>query len=542
MDLVQTAKAWISQDPDPETRQELESLIAAGDLAALESRFETRLAFGTAGLRGEIGAGPNRMNRVVVSQTALAIGNFLLSSGKFKDPAGEISVVIGYDGRINSDIFAKDSAEILSGLGISVQLFDRPVPTPVACFTGARRGASATIVVTASHNPPRDNGYKVYLGGELFGSQLVPPQDAEIANWIEKIAAGQSVLDFIRSQDYSLLSEAEIELYRARARELVPESNPNRSSLKISYTAMHGVGYQVIKPLFDELGFNLESVKEQQEPDGSFPTVSFPNPEEPGAMDLSLAHAKLHHSDLIIANDPDADRLAVGVLHLGNYKMLTGDQVGLILADAIASQMESGSIANSIVSAPLNALALHYGVSYQQTLTGFKWISKVPELRFGYEEALGYCVDPSHTPDKDGITAALLIADLAANLAAKGKTLLDLLETLAGRYGHLSTGQVSLRVSDLAVIGQIMESLRSNPVSEILGDPVEYEDLLLGLRLQATDGLVFRNSKLQVIIRPSGTEPKLKCYLHYFGDSAEDADLGIAALKEFATELFAARQ
>jgi phosphomannomutase len=535
MNYLEAAKAWLSQDPDPQTQAELAALIESQDLDALQARFATRLEFGTAGLRGELGAGPNRMNRVVVAQAALAIARFLLENKKeFQDPQGELSVVIGYDGRINSDVFAKDSAEIFAAQGIKAKLFDSKVPTPVACFTGAKLGASATIVVTASHNPPRDNGYKVYLGGPLFGSQLVPPQDAEIAAHITEIAGSLRFEEIPMSKDLELLGQAQIDDYISRAEQL--SLHAAKEELTLTYTAMHGVGYRVIKPIFDSMKLSWVSVAQQQEPDGTFPTVSFPNPEEPGAMDLALETARHHDSDLIIANDPDADRLAVGVRSVEGYRMLTGDEVGLILAEELVQSGRAKVIANSIVSASLAPLASHHGVEYQQTLTGFKWISKVPNLGYGYEEALGYCVDPSHTPDKDGITAAVVMVDIARRLKDQGLSLLDHLAELYSRYGHLKTGQVSIRVTDLSVISKIMRGVRENPLTEVLGDQVEFEDLALGLKLQKTDGVIISNQKLRMIIRPSGTEPKLKCYLQYLGESDQSAATGLAALKGFASD------
>ncbi len=534
MDFRQAALDWLNQDPDAQTRAELQAILDANNLEELRARFATRLEFGTAGLRGELGAGPNRMNRIVVAQAALAIARFLNSNrAEYLDPKGELSVVIGYDGRINSDIFALDSARIFAAQGIKARLFESKVPTPVACFTGARLGSSATIVVTASHNPPRDNGYKVYLGGELFGSQLVPPQDAEIAGHISEIAEGIRFEEIPQSIEIEMLGAAELELYTQRAISLAQSP---KTPLKITYTAMHGVGYRVIKPIFDALGVDWSSVVKQQEPDGTFPTVSFPNPEEPGAMDLALELARVQQSDLIIANDPDADRLAVGVAAHGEYRMLTGDEVGLILAEELVSSKRAQVVANSVVSASLSNLAKHYGISYEQTLTGFKWISKVKNLGFGYEEALGYCVDPSHTPDKDGITAAVVMVDIARRLKATGKTLIDHLDELNQRYGYLKTSQVSIRVTDLSIIGKIMAGVRSAPLKEVLGQSVEFEDLALGLRLQKTDGVIISNSNLRMIIRPSGTEPKLKCYLQFSGATDTLAVEGLAALKSFATD------
>lgn len=537
MQFLTDAQNWLNQDPDPETRSELQDLIDANAEAELASRFATRLEFGTAGLRGELGAGPNRMNQIVVAQTALGIARFLkANNSQFLDQDGELSVVIGFDGRINSDVFAKLSAEIFAASGIRAMLFDQKVPTPVAAFTGRRLCSSATVVVTASHNPPRDNGYKVYLGGKNGNSQLVPPQDAEIAKEIAKISQSLSFNEIPRGKSYELIGDEEISRYVARALELIPQSKADRerrSKLKIVHTSMHGVGWKFVSEIFTKSGFQLESVLEQQEPDGTFPTVSFPNPEEPGAMDLAIALAIKTDADLVLANDPDADRLAVGVG--SKTKMLTGDQVGMILADALAAK-GAKVIANSIVSLDLTPIAKHYGIDYQQTLTGFKWISKVPGIEYGYEEALGYCVDPEFTPDKDGITAALLMAELASELHEKNQNLEDLLGELANRYGEISTGQVSIRVSDLNLIDQVMQGLRANPPSQILGSEVFLEDYQKHSGNQKTDALVFQSESIKVIFRPSGTEPKLKCYLQYRGDNSA---AGLEQLKAWAKDLIA---
>lgn len=538
MDVFEVANKWLAQDPDPLTRLEIEQLVDAGNVAELNSRFGSRLQFGTAGLRGELGAGPNRMNRVVVSQTALAIARFLEQNrSDYLDKNGELSVVIGYDGRVNSDIFAQDSAEIFAATGIKTRLFDCAVPTPVAAFTGKRFLASATVIVTASHNPPRDNGYKVYLGGNNGCSQLIAPQDKQIAALIGEIAESLSFAEIPKSSQIEKLGQEDIDAYVARAAKLVGQNPAGRKDLKITYTAMHGVGFRVMKAVFDRTGFEFGSVLQQQEPDGLFPTVAFPNPEEPGAMDLSLEHAKLNHSDLIIANDPDADRLAVGVRKGNSYQMLTGDQVGLLLAEMVASGKQTGTLANSIVSASLAKVATFHGLKYQQTLTGFKWISKVPNLSFGYEEALGYCIDPEFTPDKDGISAALAIAELAATLKAEGMDLIDLLRGLAKRYGHLATGQVSIRVTDLSVIKNLMSDIKQNPVSEILGEPAEFVNLELGQNLPATEGVIFTTTSYRVIIRPSGTEPKLKCYLQVTAESEDSSQQKLATLKTWAQQL-----
>ena len=529
MTLIDRAKSWAEHDPDPLTRAELEHLIASGDTSELEDRFSNLLQFGTAGLRGQLGAGPNRMNRVVVGYAALAIAQFLKGNrADYLDANGDLSIVIGYDGRENSDIFARDTAQILSGNGIKAHLFDTKVPTPVAAFTGRRLGSSATIVVTASHNPPRDNGYKVYLGGRFGGSQLISPQDREIAELISKNYSTLKFSEIQKSEDFAHLSVSDIALYVERAVSLVEKHNPTRESLRITHTSLHGVGWPVVKEIFERTGFSIAPVERQMSPDPNFPTVSFPNPEEPGAMDLAYEHATRNQADLILANDPDADRLAVAIPDKGMWHMLTGDEVGLILANYCAAKAKDGAIANSIVSADISKVASNYSLGYQQTLTGFKWISKVPNLVFGYEEALGYCVDPSYTPDKDGITAALLIAEIAANLKNEGKNLADHLAELSSKYGEVSTGQVSIRVSDLSVIAKVMREVRENPPKEFEGE-LEVTDLLQSDSLR-TDAVILQNQRVRMIFRPSGTEPKLKCYLQYQGNID-----GLSRLKGFAT-------
>ncbi len=535
MDLIAAANAWLDQDPDATTRAETQALLQSVDLEGLRSRFGSRLAFGTAGLRGELGAGPNRMNQVVVAQTALGIARFLNhSKPTYLDKSGGLSVVIGFDGRINSDVFARLSAEIFQAAGIKAQIFEKVVPTPIAAFAGKALGASATVVVTASHNPPRDNGYKVYLGGPNGHSQLIAPQDAEIAGFISDIAKTEVFSEIPRDQSYSLLSPRLVDNYVERALQLiapVQEKKTQRAALRIAYTAMHGVGHRYLANLFANAGFEINSVNNQQEPDGNFPTVAFPNPEEPGAMDLAFELAKEIAADLVIANDPDADRVAIGY---GNPpRLLTGDQVGIILAEHLAAK-GAKVIANSIVSQDLSPIAARHGIDYQQTLTGFKWISKVPNLDYGYEEALGYCVDPEFTPDKDGITAALLIAEVASELKAQGKDLGDELTRLAKLYGESATGQVSIRVQNLSVIEHVMRGLRAEPPTEILGRKVQLEDFLLRSGNQKTDALVLSNSELKVIFRPSGTEPKLKCYLQLRGNGAK-AEL--AQLESWASEI-----
>ena len=531
-DLLSIAQDWANQDPDPVTKTELQNLIEKEDLTELESRFSSRLEFGTAGLRGELGAGSNRMNRVLVAQAAAGIGKYL-GPGK--------SVVIGFDGRVNSDIFAKDSAEILSGLGLKVYLLDQMCPTPLISFATRYLHLSAGIMVTASHNPPRDNGYKVYLGDDFHGSQIISPVDAEIQEHILDVARDETFQSLPKSSSYELIGD---EIRAAYEQSVLKSSGTvSNSSLKIVYTAMHGVGWASVEPLFIKAGFNpLIPVAEQIQPDGSFPTVSFPNPEEPGAMDLAFAKAAEVDADLILANDPDADRLAVALKIDGQYQRLTGDQIGLILADHIASTNTSGTLACSIVScSSLKAVAKEHGLSFVETLTGFKWISKVPNLIFGFEEALGYCIDPDHVSDKDGISAALLIANIANQEAVKGKTLLDLLDELGDRYGHYGTGQISIRVTDLTIISKIMNSLRITPPTELNGITANLTDLANGANgLPPTDGLRFDLADgSRVIIRPSGTEPKLKCYLQVVGSSSNEAKSKLGSLTQSASELLA---
>lgn len=540
--LFDAARAWAAQDPDTETREELLALIAAGDTQAIEARMGSRLDFGTAGLRGELGAGPNRMNRVLVAQAAAGIRDYV--NENFKNDA---SVVIGFDGRINSAIFARDSAEIFAAAGISTMLFDGVVPTPVLAFAGKHLNASAAIMVTASHNPPRDNGYKVYLGGANGGSQIISPTDKQIADKIRAIAASQTFDEIPKSTNYEVIGDEIRQAYVAETASLTGEIE-NAESLKIVYTAMHGVGWRTTQELFDAVGLPKPfTVDEQLLPDGNFPTVAFPNPEEPGAMDLAFAKAREVGADLIIANDPDADRLAIGVPDSSvaeGWRRLTGDEIGLLLGYQVArravAEGKTGALACSIVSSSaLGKVANHFGLDYQETLTGFKWISKVPNLLFGYEEALGYCVDPQRTPDKDGISAALIAIDMATELASQGKTLTDQLAELGELFGHYATGQISMRVTDLSVISSIMQNLRTNPPVMIDGVAAKFTDLSIGTdKLGPTDGLRFDLADgRRVIVRPSGTEPKLKCYLQAVGESKEAATAALASLNDAMKEL-----
>ncbi|MEV6105564.1 phospho-sugar mutase [Streptomyces sp. NPDC051940] len=515
-DLKARAAAWLAEDPDPDTRAELEKLIEAGDTDALAERFAGMLQFGTAGLRGELGAGPMRMNRGVVIRAAAGLAAYLKKQGHTDG-----LVVVGYDARHKSIDFARDTAAVMVGAGLRAALLPRPLPTPVLAFAIRHLGAVAGVTVTASHNPPQDNGYKVYLGD---GSQIVPPADADIAAEIEAVASLESVPRAVGGWD--ILGEDVVDAYLDRAAHVATPGGPR--DLRVVHTALHGVGGVTLREAFVRAGFAAPlPVDEQFAPDPDFPTVSFPNPEEPGAMDLAFARARAEGPDIILANDPDADRCAVAVPAPGTdegWRMLRGDEVGALLATHLVHKRATGTFATSIVSSSLlGRIAAAAGLPYEETLTGFKWLSRVEGLRFGYEEALGYCVDPEGVRDKDGITASLLVAELAAELKASGRTLDDLLDDIAVEYGLHATDQLSVRVEDLGLIAAAMERLRAQPPSSLAGLPIaSAEDLTKGsAALPPTDGLRYHLAgdpargieAARVIVRPSGTEPKLKCYL-----------------------------
>ncbi len=508
-DLLARARAWIADDPDEQTQQELASVVAAveagGDPADLGDRFAGTLEFGTAGLRGQLGAGSNRMNRVVVLRAAAGLAAYLRDQGV----PTRSSVVIGYDARHNSDVFARDTAEVMTGAGYTALLLPRPLPTPLLAYGIRELGAVAGVMVTASHNPPQDNGYKVYLGD---GSQIVPPADGEIA---ARIAAVGAVADIPRGRPGTVLDEAIIDRYLDTIAGLADDGPRD---LTVVYTPMHGVGGTSAQQVLETAGFAAPHVvSRQEEPDPEFPTVAFPNPEEPGAMDLALELARETGADLVIANDPDADRCAAGVPGPDGWRMLRGDELGALLAAHLIAKGRQGVYATSIVSSSLlGKMAAAAGQGYAETLTGFKWIGRVENLAFGYEEALGYCCDPEHVRDKDGVSALLLLCELAAAAKAAGRTLDDLLDDLARTHGLHATDQLSVRVSDLALIARAMQTLRTTPPTSLGGlDVLRVDDLALGsATLPPTDGLRFTLAdQARVVVRPSGTEPKLKCYL-----------------------------
>lgn len=533
-DLLARARAWLAEDPDADTREELAKLIDAEEHAELAARFSGTLQFGTAGLRGELGAGPMRMNRSVVIRAAAGLAAYLKKQGVTQGGGDPGLVVVGYDARHKSADFARDTAAVMTGAGLRAAVLPHPLPTPVLAFAIRHLGAVAGVEVTASHNPPRDNGYKVYLGD---GSQIVPPADAEIAAEIDAV---RSLHDVPRpASGWQTLDGSVLDAYLARTDAVLAEGSPRTA--RTVYTAMHGVGKDTLLAAFARAGFPAPVlVTEQAEPDPDFPTVAFPNPEEPGAMDLAFARARETNPDLIIANDPDADRLAVAVpdgsrgSDGSGWRMLRGDEVGALLAAHLVTRRAHGTFAESIVSSSLlGRIAEKAGLPHEETLTGFKWIARVEGLRYGYEEALGYCVDPEGVRDKDGITAALLITELASALKEAGRTLLDLLDDLAVEHGLHATDQLSVRVEDLSVIAAAMRHLREQPPTRLAGLPVtNTEDLTRGTdTLPPTDGLRYTLDGARVIVRPSGTEPKLKCYLEVVVPVTAHADLPGARAK-----------
>ncbi|KUI97563.1 phospho-sugar mutase [Vibrio sp. MEBiC08052] len=538
---------WLARDPDRTTKDELKALIDAGNQEELQDRFNGRLAFGTAGLRGKVGCGPNRMNRLVIQETATGLGNYLIQE---VDQAKERGVIIGYDGRLDSRDFAYDTASVLTALGIKVYLTDQVAPTPVVAYGIRQLNTAAGVVVTASHNPPEYNGFKVYWEN---GAQIIPPHDQGIAQAIEQ--AAQQPLHTIS------LTEAEAEHrlvwlsddYYAAYRLAVHQHPLLQSGVQeiggdditIAYTAMHGVGAPYAEALLREAGFShVHSVVQQREPDGRFPTVKFPNPEEPGAMDLVIALAEQVGADLACANDPDADRFAVAARHAsGEFRMLTGDQVGSLLGDYLLDKGHTQQVlvGNTIVSSSLlEKIARHYRATYFKTLTGFKWLTNVAMQRqredlpflFAYEEALGYTIG-TQVWDKDGLSTLLAFVQMCTSLKRDGQTVWDRLEAIYRRHGLYVTAQKSIALSpETPPIG---DALRADPPPTIAGRQVIVtEDYKTSQRhladgrtesidLPVSDVLVYQlDGGARVIVRPSGTEPKLKCYYELVTDIAAD--------------------
>jgi phosphomannomutase len=540
-DVRRRVDEWIAGEVDPAAADELRVLLSAssrdldaGDrssvdegvaiapeeaAAELSDRFAGPLAFGTAGLRGPLRAGPNGMNRAVVRRTSAGLASWLADQGRAGQP-----VVVGFDARHGSTDFARDAGAVFAAAGFDARLLPGPLPTPVLAFAVQRLSAAAGVMITASHNPPRDNGYKVYAAD---GAQIVPPADREIEAAIS--AVGPATAVELAPHQVTELDGTVVDEYVTAIAAL---PGPGPRALHIVYTALHGVGGRIVLRAFAAAGFARPTVvTQQQEPDPDFPTVTFPNPEEPGALDLAVALARERGADIVIANDPDADRCAVAVPTSGQWRALRGDEVGVLLADALLAHGRRGTYATTIVSSSmLQALAAAHGVGYAETLTGFKWISRAAsDLVFGYEEALGYAVAPELVRDKDGMSAALLVAARAAELAAHGSSLLSRLDELAAVFGRHVTDQLSVRVADLADIGVSMRALRADPPRELLGRPVTVTDLS-----PAADVVRLAFSGGRVVVRPSGTEPKLKAYLEIVerDGSAEHAARQLAALRE----------
>jgi phosphomannomutase len=519
---------WLADDFDEVGKAELQGVLAnamAGDQAAIADlidRMAGPLEFGTAGLRGPVRAGRNGMNRAVVTRTTAGVAAWLTAHGH----AGG-TVVVGRDARHGSEDFHTDAADVLAAAGFDVQVLPEPLPTPVLAFAVRHLGAVAGVQITASHNPPADNGYKLY---DSTGGQIVPPTDQEVEAAIAGVPAAVSVQ---RARTWSTIGPSLLEAYLDRASAL-PRGTAR--DIRIALTPMHGVGGATAVEALRRAGFvDVRVVRAQAVPDPNFPTVAFPNPEEPGATDLLLELAASTDADLAIALDPDADRCAIGVPVDGDWRMLRGDETGPLLGSYVLSTLSPGAVdplvATTIVSSELlGAIARAHGARYAETLTGFKWLVRSGEgLVFAYEEALGLCVDPDAVRDKDGISAAVAAADLAASAKAGGRTVPELLDGLAVAHGVHLTEQIALRMPELARIGQLMARLRQSPPAELGGVPVTVEDLL-----PDADVFRLRGVGLRVVVRPSGTEPKLKAYLEIVepvGDAAE-----LAAAKQRAGE------
>lgn len=528
--LIQEVTEWIKHDPDPKTAKQLQQWLDQSNLEKLTAAFNGFLQFGTAGLRGPIGPGPSCMNRAVVSRAAAGIAAFMKKHNLQ-------SVVIGRDARHGSAEFAKDSAEILAGAGFKTYVLPRELPTPVLAFAVNKLKADVGIMVTASHNPAIDNGYKVYLGGVVsgvnyHGSQIISPIDSEISDFISKADLKPN-----RITTYETVTESVITDYIKSVAAIC--QTPNQ--LKIVYTALHGVGAETFLKVFNSAGFsNLIVVKEQEKPDPDFPTTPFPNPEEAGAIDLAIEYAKREGADLVIANDPDADRCAIAINDPDHgWRMLRGDEVGAIVGKYLIERdrINNGAYANSLVSSSLlSKMAKKAGIEFHETLTGFKWISKISNLTFGYEEALGYCVDAKSVNDKDGISVGLLIAQIAGELRDGGVSLADYLNLIGDEYGFHKTDQISIRVTDLSIIQSLLNKVAANPPASLAGSAlISAEDLSKSKSMATTGIRCYYNDGIRIIIRPSGTEPKLKCYIEVVSNSKSDAQLRCDLIKKELT-------
>ncbi|WP_055474563.1 phospho-sugar mutase [Gordonia sp. HS-NH1] len=523
MTTIETARHWRDHDPDPSTRATLTELIdaaEAGDDAAAEelaSRFGGPLTFGTAGLRGEVGAGESRMNVAVVTRATAGLARYLL------DTVGpDARVVVGCDARHGSAEFFDAATDVLAAQGLTVFALPPRLPTPVTAHATRSLRCDAGVMITASHNPPADNGYKVYLGGRATddagrGVQIISPADADIADRIAQAPPADEVPRVPAAVIH--LDDEVVRTYIERTSGL--RTDPGPSPVRVVLTPLHGVGGSVARDVLRAAGIgDVHVVSAQSDPDPDFPTVPFPNPEEPGALDLALALARDVDADVVIALDPDADRCSVATPGPdGHWRQLTGDEIGGLLGEQAArdSTRVGDTLASSIVSSRmLGRIAADHGLRFTATLTGFKWIARTPGLRFGYEEAIGYCTDPGTVRDKDGIGAMVRVISLVEELARDGGTLSDELDRLARRHGLHATAPMTIRVEDTALIGKMMGRLRSTSIDHLAGSPVvEKLDLAHGSAdLPPTDGILLRTAADdRVVVRPSGTEPKLKCYL-----------------------------
>ena len=554
-ELLATARAWIEGDPDPVTRDELSALVEARDHAALEERVATRLTFGTAGLRGAVGAGPNRMNRAVVIRTSRGLADHVLAT---EPNAANRGVVVGFDARHDSERFARDAVATLAGAGLPVRWFPTPQPTPLVAYAQKALDAAAAVVITASHNPPADNGYKVY--GEA-AAQIAPPVDAAIAAAIDRVGPATEVprVDLLASDLVAPVPAEVLDRYFAELRSARP--SVEGPDLTIAYTPLHGVAAPHLLRALAEAGYHDVRVEPTQaEPDGSFPTVAFPNPEEPGAMDAVLELAAAVGADLVLANDPDGDRLAVAIPDpVGGHRPLTGNQIGVLLADHLLRdrQIDRPLIVSSIVSTPMvHEVAAAHGARSEVTLTGFKWIwAAARELErsdqrtvvYGFEEALGSSVG-SVVRDKDGIGAAVAFADLTRALAAEGRSVADRWAELCAAYGLWVSHQLSVvrpGAAGAEEIAAAMASLELAVPDHLAGhEVVASTDFRTGAAerppwLAAHDLVALELADGRAMIRPSGTEPKCKIYIDLRGElgPGDDLDARTAELQRDATEV-----
>ena len=506
--LISLAKNWAEHDPDTKTKQQVLDLIKDNDIDKLTSLFSGDLEFGTAGLRSEIGPGQSRMNRAVVIRATYGLCQYLLNKYPNKKP----KLIVGNDARHLSDQFAQDVCGVAVSLGLEVFRLPSNLPTPVLAFGVRHIGADAGVMITASHNPPQDNGYKVY---DHLGAGIIPPMDKEIAQLIKSAPMADEIILGAGWNEIDITTQ-----YQQRAAQLV---NNNYGQIKVAFTPMHGVGQETFDACMKEAGFNPSiNVAEQTKPDPDFPTVSFPNPEEPGAMDLLLALAQTIDADVAIANDPDADRCAVAVPEKGNWKVLSGDELGFLLAwwmiekSKLTNVPLRGQMVASIVSSSLvPKMAQAHGLKGASTLTGVKWMGHLENLIFGYEEAIGYCTDPDFVRDKDGITAALRVVEMISYLKQNNNSVTGILNEIYQEFGVHLTKQLSFRFASVSEAIKITQKLISDSPTKIGEFNVEkVENMNDGIDgLPPTSGIRLTTKNGRIIVRPSGTEPKLKCYL-----------------------------